>query len=243
MHKPYILVTGASSAIGCEIAKVLSYKYNLIINGRNAEKLEKLKTQLECSTVIWEYDLSNISSLLQDFTEFLENNNIIDIYGFVHVSGSTEVFPIRTSSLEQWYNMFNINLFSGIIILQALIKKKYRQNFKSCVYISSTYAHFGGKGQAAYCSSKAAIEGFVRSAAVELSPNLRVNCVVPGGIINERYNSEDEYTKNLESAHLLGFGKPIDVANMVEYLLSEKSIWITGQSFIVDGGYSINNLK
>lgn len=243
MDKPYVLITGASSAIGSEISQILSLKYNLIIHGRNAEKLEKLKSQLGCIVTIWEYDLSNTSTLLQDFASLLEKNNINNVYGYIHVAGSTAVFPIRTSSMEQWYDMFNINLFASISILQVLLKKKYKQNFKSCVYLSSTYAHFGGKGQAAYCSSKAAIEGFIRSAAVELSPNIRVNCIVPGGIITDKYSTEDEYTKNLELAHLLGFGKPIDIANMVEYLISEKSIWITGQCFIVDGGYSINNLK
>lgn len=243
MGQPYILVTGASSAIGSEIAKILSINYNLILHGRNTTKLLKLKNELNCCVILWEYDLTDIADLSKDFVEFLESNNIIDIYGFIHVSGSTEVFPIRTGSIEQWIDMFNINLFSGVLIVRELIKKKYKNYFKTCVFISSTYAHFGGKGQSAYCASKAAVEGFVRSAAIELAPNVCVNCIVPGGVINERYDIENDYIKNLELAHPLGFGKPEDIANMAEYLVSEKARWITGQSFVVDGGYSINNLK
>lgn len=243
MGQPYILVTGASSAIGSEIAKVLSHNYNLILHGRDAEKLEKLKTQLECNTVTWEYDLSNISMLSQDIETFLENNNIIDIYGFVHVSGSTELFPIKNSYNEQWIDMFNVNLFSGILIVRELIKNKYINNFKSAVFISSTLSIFGAKAQSAYCASKAAIDGFVRAAALELAPSIRINSILPGGVEIGKQHMVDDYKEKLKSAHPLGFGEPIDIANMVEYLLSEKARWITGQSFMIDGGYSINNLK
>lgn len=243
MHKPYILVTGASSAIGSEIAKVLSLDYNLILHGRNTTKLLKLKNELSCDVVLWEYDLTNINNISQNFINFLENNNITDIYGFVHVSGSTALFPIKNSYNEQWQTMFNINLFSGIFILRALLKKRYINNLKSAVFISSISSVFGAKAQSAYCASKAAVDGFVRAAALELAPSIRVNSILPGGVEIDKQHMVENYEKKLKSAHPLGFGKPIDIANMVEYLLSENARWITGQSFIIDGGYSINNVK
>ena len=75
---------------------------------------------------------------------------------------------------------------------------------------------------------------------MELAPKVRVNSIVSGGI--SYAESEDEYFVKMKQAHPLGFGKPDDIANMVEYLLSDKSSWITGQSIVVDGGYSISNL-
>lgn len=241
--RPYILISGSTSHIGQKVVSELSKQYNLILHGRSMDKLLFLSSVLskEAKYVYWVYDLSNLKSLSSDLSLFLDSNNIIQIKGFVHIAGDMSVFPLKTSEYDDWLRVFNVNLFAAEEILKVLIKKKYKSVLDSIIFISSTYAHFGGRGQTAYSASKAALESFARGAAIELAPNVRVNSIVSGGIAHENV-AEDEYTFKMRQAHPLGFGKPEDIANMVYYLLSDKSSWITGQSIVVDGGYSISNL-
>lgn len=239
---PYILVSGATSHIGQKVVSELSKQYNLILHGRSLEKLLLLPDVLsiDAKYVYWVYDLTNLQTLSSDLCTFLDSNSITQIKGFVHIAGDMSVFPLKTGEYNDWLRVFNVNLFAAEEILKVLIKKKYKNVLDSIVFISSTYAHFGGRGQTAYSASKAALESFARGAAMELAPKVRVNSIVSGGI--SYAESEDEYFVKMKQAHPLGFGKPDDIANMVEYLLSDKSSWITGQSIVVDGGYSISNL-
>ena len=95
----------------------------------------------------------------------------------------------------------------------------------------------------AYCASKAAIEGFVRAAAVELAPHVRINAVRPGAIPTEggralSEGAQDMLTHPRDYGYLLGNGSIDDVVSMIRYLLSDQARWITGQCFTVDGGLS-----
>lgn len=241
--RPYILISGAASYIGQKVVSDLSKKYNLILHGRNLDKLSALSSKISDSAeyIFWVYDLTNIQNLSLELCSVLDNNGITQIKSFVHIAGDMSVFPLKTSNYQDWLKVFNINFFAAEEIIKVLIKKKYKTILDSIVFISSTYAHFGGKGQTAYSASKAALESFARGAAVELAPKVRVNSIVSGGIGREDV-AEDEYSVKLRESHPLGFGKPDDISNMVDYLISDKASWITGQSIFVDGGYSISNL-
>ena len=98
----------------------------------------------------------------------------------------------------------------------------------------------GTKGYTVYGAVKASMLGFMKSLAAELSPNVRVNAVLPGGIRTRATNFMYEMREEISSRYLLGDGEKTDVSNMVEYLLSDKARWITGQEFVVDGGWTIN---
>ena len=241
--RPYILVSGATSYIGRKVVSDLSKKYNLILHCRNLDKLSALSSSISNNAeyIFWVYDLNNIQNLSSELCCVLDDNGIIKIKSFVHIAGDMSVFPLKTSDYQDWVKVFNINFFAAEEIIKVLIKKKYKTFLDSIVFISSTYAHFGGKGQSAYSASKAALESFARGTAIELAPTIRVNSIVAGGI-SHGDTVEDEYTANMKEAHPLGFGKPDDIANMVDYLISEKAAWITGQSIFVDGGYSVSNL-
>lgn len=242
-ERPYILISGATSYIGQKVVSDLSKQYNLILHGRNLDKLSALSSKISDSAeyIFWVYDLSNIQNLSSELCSVLDINGITQIKSFVHIAGDMSVFPLKTSDYQDWLKVFNINFFAAEEITKVLIKKKYKTILDSIVFISSTYAHFGGKGQAAYSASKAALESFARGAAMELAPKVRVNSIVSGGI-GRGDMAEDEYTVKMRESHPLGFGKPDDISNMVDYLISDKASWITGQSIFVDGGYSISNL-
>ncbi len=89
-----------------------------------------------------------------------------------------------------------------------------------------------------YSASKGALDSFARSMAYELAPRVRVNTVLPGGIVTRGTQSlaNGVNVPKDESGYLLGEGKVQDIANMIVFLLSEQARWITGQNFTVDGG-------
>ena len=104
--------------------------------------------------------------------------------------------------------------------------------------ISSVYGQTGGSLESVYSASKAGIIGLTKSLAVELSPNIRVNCVSPGYIdtkMNKVYSKDTiKYIKN--ETPLERLGEPVDIANAIYFLASEESSFITGVDLTVSGG-------
>jgi len=164
----------------------------------------------------------------------------ITVSGFVHAAGLFSVSATRLLDMQEVRRVFSVNVFSAIEICRQLARKKINKSaLQRIVFISSIASRIGIKGYQAYSASKAALNGLMRSLAVELAPAVRVNSVLPGGI-------ETRGTKAVFSGaapgdeHVpLGAGASIDIASMVEYLMSEEARWITGQEFVVDGGRTI----
>ena len=97
---------------------------------------------------------------------------------------------------------------------------------------------FGEKGNTLYVASKSALDGLVRSLSVELAPSVRINSILPGGINTKMTSTALPEDFVLLKNYPLGEGKSLDVVNYIEFLLSEKSRWVTGQNVVVDGGKS-----
>jgi len=244
-RKSYVLVTGASSGIGCEIAIQLSEQYSIIIHGRDKERLQQ--TLEACNPnrdhLIWEYDLKNIDSLEEAFAQFLSENNCI-VSGFVHSAGYLKMMPLKMVTAEQFYSSFNINVIAAALLTKVLVKKKINADeLKSVVFISSINSKFGVKAFTTYSAAKAAIDGMMRSLAVELAPAVRVNSVLPGGIrtaMTEHLYVDKEFIERVDATYPLGPGNTKDICGAVKFLLGEDARWITGQQLVVDGGRTIN---
>ena len=243
--KQYVLVTGASSGIGSCIAKSLSKNYNVIIHGRDAEKINQVITGCENSTqqLVLIADLQKYEDLESVLREFVIEKNI-EITGFVHCAGFMNMLPAKMTSVSVIQKTFSTNLFSAAIIVKLLLQRKVNaKSLKNVVFISSNISNFGAKAFSLYSASKAGIDGLMRSLAVELAPRVRVNSVLPGAIhtpMTTAIFQDEEKTKSMLSTYPLGEGFPQDISNMVEFLLSDKSKWITGQQFTVDGGRTID---
>lgn len=249
-NRSYIVLTGATSDMGIAIAKqLIDYSkgcvYNLILIDISKEKLICVTEELqnlnrECHIVCLDIDFSIVDNVYYIFSRFLEQNSISNIYGMVHIAGIAKVQPLKTTEVCDWYQIININLLSAIEIIRVLTKKNYKNSVKSIVFISSVYAHFGCKANVLYSVSKSAIEAYVMGAAIELAP-IRVNAIAPGGVkTNTMASVSKEYIEQFSSKHLLGVGTANDIANILYFLLSEKASWITGQTYVVDGGLSAN---
>jgi NAD(P)-dependent dehydrogenase (short-subunit alcohol dehydrogenase family) len=243
--KEFILITGASSGIGRAIATNLSKEFNLILHGRDSKKL--MKTKLVCSRdneqLIFNYDFCNIDSLENSFSTFV-NENKIEITHYVHSAGLMKMVPVKMVNPEMINTTFNTNVISAILLTKALTSRKINNSaLKSIVFISSNISNFGAKAFSVYAASKGALDSFMRCVAVELSPKIRVNSILPGAIHTEMTKTifEDKETiQKMMATYPLGPGNADDIYNIVRFLISDKARWITGQQFTVDGGRTIN---
>lgn len=243
--KETLFLTGATAGIGEALATTLSQQYNIILSGRNTEKLEALKSK--CSTeklvYILPLDLSDIDNLEKNISSFLSENQLT-VEKFVHCAGFMKMVPLKLVSQDLMLETFKTNVFSANTIIKLLTNKKANNsNLNNVVLISSNISNRGAKAMSTYGSSKAALDGLMRNLAVELAPKVRVNSVLPGAIITEMTKSifeNEEISQRMSAQYPLGIGLPNDVAEAVGFLLSEQSRWITGQQLTVDGGRSIN---
>ncbi len=141
--------------------------------------------------------------------------------------------------------IYDINVFAGIELLRHFTKKKYSNDGASVVFLSSVMGILGQPGKIGYCSSKAAVLGMVKASALEFAKRkIRINAVLPG-IVNTPMTQNlfsqlnDDNIKQITEMHPLGLGEVTDVVPIILFLISENSKWITGQSFVIDGGYSV----
>ena len=244
-NKSYILITGASSGIGQHIAIKLSEKYNLIVNGRNDETLSDVLER--CSNkenhLKWVFDLKNIIGIEDSFKTLINQNNI-SIFAFVHCAGFLKMLPLKSISIDHLQETMNVNFNAAVLLIKSLISKKLNNsNLKNVIFISSTASIMGAKAFNIYSGSKGALDSFMRSLAVELAPKVRLNSVLPGAIqtnMTKNIFGDREVLSSMEKDYPLGLGTTNDVFEIVDFLISEKSRWITGQQFVVDGGRSVN---
>lgn len=243
--KNYILITGASSGIGRCLAVNLSANYNILLHGRNEERLQETKTLCckDYEQLIFKYDLAKVDEIENAFSIFIKDKNI-EIAHFVHCAGFMKMLPLKMVTAEMINTTFATNVISAALIAKVLMQRKINNSaLKSIVFVSSNISNFGAKAFSTYAASKGALDSLMRCLAVEFAPKVRVNSVLPGAIQTEMTENIFENKETLDRMMLtypLGFGKPEDIYNMVEFLLSEKSRWITGQQFTVDGGRTIN---
>ncbi len=244
-QREWTLVTGASSGIGRAVAIELSKRNNLVLNGRDAVRLEETKKACDSDAEIclYPFDLGNVDGLSESIAALVKGNGI-KISSFVHCAGVSKLLPIRGTKLSDLQDTFNTNVFAPFLIVQALASRRINGDaLKSVVFISSNISNRGSKAFAAYGASKSGVDGLMRCLAVELAPNVRVNSVLPGAVktrMTEGVFANQEVVERMKSKYPLGLGNASNIADAVSFLLSEKASWITGQQITVDGGATID---
>lgn len=239
----YTLITGATSDIGIQICKTLEASgHCLLMTDLKQDVLEEVRNSLEnpMQHRILALDLSQVEQSKEVLTSFMKENEI-SVSGAVFAAGIFSVKPLRMIDYSFLKLSYDIAVFSIFAIMQVLASKKTNgDSLKNVVVISSVNSKMGVKGYSVYASLKASMLGLVKSLAVELAPWVRVNAVLPGGIKTRTtqflYNAED----GINPRYVLGEGKCENISNMIDFLLSSKAEWITGQEFVVDGGLTIN---
>lgn len=241
----YVLVTGASSGIGQDVAVRLSEEYDIILNGRNKERLEETK-KMCCdghNVIVWDFDLSDIDNIEDSLSKFICINNI-EVSKFIHCAGYCKNLPLKMINKEILKTTFEINVFAGFLITKVLSSQKFnKKNLDNIIFISSNISGFGAKAHSVYGSSKMAVDGMMKSLAMELAPRVRVNSVLPGAVktrMTEHIYDDKELIDRMASTYPLGLGNTHDISAVVYFLISDKARWITGQQITVDGGRTTN---
>ena len=163
----------------------------------------------------------------------------------VYCPGSINLKPFKRFTPQHFIDDYNLQVVGAIKLIQYALPALLKSSNPSIVFFSTVAVNQGFSFHTQVATSKGAIEGLTRSLAAEFAPNIRVNAVAPSltntPLTEKLLNSDDKQKVNASRHPLKRIGIPEDIAEMVLFLLSEKSTWITGQVFHVDGGMS--NLK
>lgn len=238
-----ILLTGATSGIGLETLKCLiKDNHTVYAVARDFSKIDLFLRKNNSINLI-NFDLTNTNNIEKIFNEINLQDEKLD--ALIHCAGVEETLPLTLYSPDKVESIYKLNVFAGIELLRQFTKKKISKDGASVVYISSVMGILGQPGKIGYCSSKSAVLGIVKSSALEFAKRkIRINAVLPGVVntpmTNNLFNQiSNESIDAIKAMHPLGIGEVSDVVPIIEFLISDKSRWITGQNFIVDGGYSI----
>lgn len=220
------LIIGASSLIGKALANSLTEKGESVVSiSRNLP-----------DTPFSNYHQHDILS--EDELPKLEGA----IDGLVYCPGSINLKPFRTLKQQDFKNDFELNVLGAIRSIQTYTPNLQLSKNASIVLFSTVAVQTGMSFHSSVSISKGAIEGLTKALAAEFSPKIRVNCVAPSltntPMADKLINTPEKLEASNNRHPLKRIGNPEDIANTVEFLLSNNSSWITGQIFHVDGGMS-----
>lgn len=238
-----ILVTGASSGIGQAIAsQCVAQGATVLAQGRDAAKLARAGEESACPerwhSVPCDFsgDLSALPAWVRDLAKQYGK-----MWGFAHSAGTGIMDTLGLYDTQVASDFFNLNFQVPMLLAKGFADRRVSLKGGSLVFISSISAVRPEKGHLLYGSIKAALACAAKSISQELAPRLRVNCLSPGIVETPMEQAAEAmmgsaYREEQLAKYPLGFGQPMDVANMAAFLLSENARWITGQNFVLDGG-------
>ena len=223
-----ILLIGGSYGIGLAIAKEMQFENNVYIASRSNENLADVNaTHISFDATTDTIDTSQLPAIID---------------GLVYCPGSINLRPFKGLKPEAFETDLQINFISLVKVIQSVLPNLLASEQASIVAFSSVAATMGMPFHTSVAASKGALEGFAKALAAEYAPKIRVNVIAPSltdtPLADKFLNNETKQEKSAERHPLKRFGKPEDSAQMATFLLSDKSSWISGQIFHVDGGMS-----
>jgi NAD(P)-dependent dehydrogenase (short-subunit alcohol dehydrogenase family) len=230
-----VLLTGASGGLGRAIAHELLRRGNFVylVCNRNADKLAGIQKDFPGKTLILTHDFESE----QPFDQLFEH--VEDVDTVIHALGVSSAGMCWKITEKEWDRAFRLNVTVPFQITQKVIPAMRSEQFGRIIFFSSVVAQKGFIGTSAYAASKSAIFGLVRSMAADLATSgITVNCVAPGyinsGMIKE---VKPEYLeKVVSSIPMQELGEEKHILHAINYLMDEKSTYVTGQVLNVNGG-------
>jgi glucose 1-dehydrogenase len=234
------IVTGAATGIGRAVAARLAADGAAVaINYRgSADEAAALDEQLPCSITV-QADISKpdeVQAMVDRVVKELGPPSIL-----INNAGLEKLQPLLELDLDNWQTTLDVDLTGAFLCLQACARSMAGSGGGSIVNISSIHEDVPFPGFSAYCAAKGGLRMLMRNASVELAEHgIRVNNVAPGAIatpINAATLADPAKVKRLQELVPLGrMGKPEEVAEVVAFLASDRSSYVTGSTYYVDGG-------
>lgn len=238
------LITGGSRGIGSAICKALSANHKVVIGYSNskeeAKKLEESINSNGGNAMSVKIDVSDKNSINTAFEEIEESYGIVEV--LVNNAGITRDNILPRMKDSEWNDVIQTNLTGSYLTTQRAIKNMMKNKWGRIIFISSVVGISGNQGQSNYAASKAGLIGFAKSVSKEMGArNITSNVIAPGYIETDMtsFLSEENKENIIEQLSIKRIGKPEDISNVVSFLSSEESEYITGQVISVDGGLSV----
>ena len=232
------LITGASGAIGKDIASTLNKSgASVILCGTKIDVLEDIANDLSGKVEIISENIKNFEKFEKSLLEKKLNVDIL-----VNNAGITKDNLLIRMKAEDIDNVIDINLSSLIKISKCVLKNMMKQKFGRIISISSVVGFTGNPGQVNYCASKSGITGFTKSLALEVaSRGITVNAIAPGYITSAMTDkiSDSQRDSIISNIPVGRIGKPSDISNAVLFLAKEEASYITGNTIHVNGGLAM----
>lgn len=227
------IVTGGTKGIGKGIADVLAeHGAKVVVCARTEEKTKHYFVKCDVS------DFNDVQNLIK---ETIKKFKRIDL--LVNNAGIYPFKILSEMSEEEWDKIIDIDLKSVFLCTKAVLPYMTKQKSGKIVSITSIAGHeVGFPGLTHYCAAKAGIVGFTKAAALELAPfKINVNAVAPGVILTpgtKEGTGKKQMDSLIRTIPEKRMGKPADIAETVTFLCSDASSYITGQTIVVDGGFT-----
>lgn len=237
------VVTGASSGMGHEVARQLAVDGATVLAIARTEAQLQAFAEEQAGIIPFPCDVCNKERLQSGIERFVQKHG--KLCGAVHAAGISAITPLRKFNEEEARRVMDVSFWAGINLMQIVNKKRLSTSQCSSVLFSSTSAYAAEKSLLVYASAKAAMQTAVRVMAKEIGASgRRVNTISPGWVQTPMTQKDIEAQTVSDSVlhrHLFGLGTPEKVIGMVLFLLSQEADWITGEDFVVDGGYLLGD--
>ena len=242
LERKVAIVTGGSRGIGAGIARRFAQEgaavtVNYVRDEIAAQKVVRDIRGKGGKALAVRCDVSQVKEVEEMVSLSIDQFQRLDI--LVNNAGILRWFFVEKEDIQEWMRIIKVNLVGTLNCSKAVIEHFKRQGGGRIINCSSVSGKIPDVGQSAYGASKAAIENLTRVLAAELAPyDITVNAYAPGIIVTDMTRDfvAERGDKQLDTIPLRRFGRPEDVANLVVFLASEESSYITGAVIPVDGG-------